>query len=122
MAKATPWKRSRCVAHSRSGERCKRSAIVGGTVCTQHGGKAPQVQAKAAERIKALEEPAIDRLGELLGATSVVPMGGELYEIADNAARHRAAALVLRLNGHGESGEATDGEIKIIIGQSWNAI
>lgn len=41
----------RCTAKSkRSGERCKRAAIVGGTVCNIHGGKAKQVKQKAEHR------------------------------------------------------------------------
>jgi hypothetical protein len=42
----------RCRAHSkRSGERCRRSAIPGGTVCVMHGGAAPQVAAAARRRL-----------------------------------------------------------------------
>ena len=41
----------RCTARSKgSGERCKRAAVVGGTVCAMHGGKAPQVKARAEQR------------------------------------------------------------------------
>lgn len=40
----------------RTGERCKNPAIPGGTVCRFHGGAAPQVQAKAAERLAALRD------------------------------------------------------------------
>lgn len=41
----------RCTAKSkRSQERCKRAAVVGGTVCAMHGGKAPQVAAAAEAR------------------------------------------------------------------------
>lgn len=47
---------SRCTAHAKhSGERCKRTAIPGSTVCHYHGGKAPQVQAAALKRL-ALQE------------------------------------------------------------------
>lgn len=43
----------RCRATAKhSGERCKRAAIPGGTVCVKHGGAAPAVRA-AAERRKA---------------------------------------------------------------------
>lgn len=59
-----------CTATSKqSGERCKRRAIPGGTVCHFHGGAAPQVKAKADERLAALEFPAIVRLGELIEQT-----------------------------------------------------
>jgi hypothetical protein len=42
----------RCTAHSsRTGQPCKRAAVIGGAVCSKHGGSAPQVKARAAERI-----------------------------------------------------------------------
>jgi hypothetical protein len=42
----------RCTAKAKnSGLRCKKAPIEGGTVCRTHGGRAPQVLAKAAERI-----------------------------------------------------------------------
>ena len=54
----TPIKGStyqRCTAHSpRTGQPCKRAPIRGGTVCATHGGSAPQVKAKAKERLTAL--------------------------------------------------------------------
>lgn len=54
-----PMDERRCTARSKqSGERCKRAAIVGGTVCSMHGGRAPAVAAAAGrrdERSRALE-------------------------------------------------------------------
>jgi hypothetical protein len=48
---ADPMDERRCTATSkRSGERCRRAAIVGGTVCAMHGGKAPAVAAAAEQR------------------------------------------------------------------------
>lgn len=48
----------RCSAKSKqSGERCKRRPVRGAAVCTMHGGKAPQVQLKAAQRLAALIDP-----------------------------------------------------------------
>ena len=42
----------RCTATAKStGERCKRAAVRGSNVCSMHGGKAPQVQQKAQERL-----------------------------------------------------------------------
>ncbi len=41
----------RCAGHCKDGARCKRYAIIGASVCWKHGGGAPQVQAKAAERV-----------------------------------------------------------------------
>lgn len=44
----------RCTATAKgSGLQCKRRPIRGGTVCVKHGGGAPQVKAKAAERLLA---------------------------------------------------------------------
>lgn len=57
----------RCSARSKTtGNQCLRPAIRGGTVCRYHGGAAPQVMAKAEERLKALIHPAITKLGKLI--------------------------------------------------------
>jgi hypothetical protein len=44
---------ARCTAKARSSgwQQCKKLAIKGGTVCATHGGAAPQIKAKAAERV-----------------------------------------------------------------------
>ena len=48
----------RCTAKStRSQQRCKKAAILGGTVCRTHGGSAPQVRKKAKERLEDLIDP-----------------------------------------------------------------
>jgi hypothetical protein len=47
----------KCTAKSKtSGKRCAQPAIPGGAVCRFHGGGAPQVQRKAAERLEATKE------------------------------------------------------------------
>ncbi len=57
------WEPARqCTATSRSGERCRRQPIPGGTVCAVHGGKAPQTVAAAKLRLLEAVEPAIARL------------------------------------------------------------
>lgn len=54
---------SQCTAKSkRSGRRCRRAAIMGGTVCSMHSGKAPQVVRLARERLNELAEPAVAAL------------------------------------------------------------
>lgn len=68
-----------CTSIRKTGDRCKRRPIKGGTVCYTHGGAAPQVKAAAARRVaaQAIEakaakdvayeglEPVVDPLGEL---------------------------------------------------------
>ncbi len=56
-----------CTAKSsRTGDPCKLHAIDGGTVCHTHGGSAPQVKQRAAERIRELLHPALARLAKLI--------------------------------------------------------
>ena len=57
----------RCTGHSaRTGKPCKKFPIHGGTVCDTHGGRAPQVQQKARERLAALAPQAVQTLAALL--------------------------------------------------------
>jgi hypothetical protein len=63
-----------CRAKSkRSGVGCRRRVVPGALVCAMHGGKAPQVQAKALERLMALQHPAIDTLSFLMEQKSTFP-------------------------------------------------
>lgn len=43
--------KNQCTATNRAGTRCGRAAIAGGTVCHVHGGAAPQVRARARQRV-----------------------------------------------------------------------
>ena len=56
----------RCTAHNRSGARCRRAPILGGTVCDRHGGKAPQTKKAARQRLAEMVDPALNELEELL--------------------------------------------------------
>lgn len=61
---------SKCSAHSsQSGKPCRNRPIAGGTVCRFHGGAAPQVRAKALERLMQYQDRAIDRLFGLVDQT-----------------------------------------------------
>jgi hypothetical protein len=84
----------RCTAKSRSGERCKRAAVIGAVICHMHGGNAPQVRAAAARR--ALQEDAARRLGHLMdNATPVEDPVGALMELGG-----KVQALVAALEQH----------------------
>ena len=63
---ASPDPMERCTATNRQGQRCKRWPIRGGNVCTNHGGGAPQVKRKAAERLAELVPKAIGKLDALM--------------------------------------------------------
>jgi hypothetical protein len=45
----------RCIGRKSSGERCKKAAVKGATVCATHGAAAPQVKAKAAVRAELMD-------------------------------------------------------------------
>jgi hypothetical protein len=54
---------TRCTARStRTGEPCKRPAMLGGNVCRSHGGAAPQVKAKAQRRLQQAADALVQRL------------------------------------------------------------
>ena len=74
----------RCSAQSsRTGARCKRFRMLGGTVCATHGGRAPAVKAAAARRI------AMGEVGRLLaeaGNDNPDPLEGLREELAASGA------------------------------------
>ena len=57
---------SQCQARNRSGQQCGQQAIMGASVCYLHGGKAPQVQRKAKERLMLASLPAVAKLIEVM--------------------------------------------------------
>ena len=70
----------RCTATARSsGERCKRTAPPGSRVCRAHGGAAPQVRRKAAERV------ATDQALAELARRGVTPVANPLEALASLA-------------------------------------
>lgn len=56
--KRSPSKPVCAARSSRTGRPCQKPPIKGGTVCRTHGGSAPQVRRKAAERLADLIDPA----------------------------------------------------------------
>jgi hypothetical protein len=71
----------RCVATSKgSGERCVKASIVGGTVCSVHGGSAPAVRAAAGRRVA--EADARKAVATYGLAVDIDPSAALLQEIA----------------------------------------
>lgn len=63
-----------CTAKAKkTGNRCKRAPIPGGTVCVMHGGAAPQVRNAATRRIIELRDLASGLLVKQLRAGEVSP-------------------------------------------------
>ena len=65
---------TQCTATSkRSGERCRRMAIRGGTVCPMHGGSAPAVKESARQRIFEATVPMIKVLTDIAENEAMPP-------------------------------------------------
>ena len=56
----------RCHARNRSGSRCGHWSTPGHKVCHLHGSRSPQALRKAEERLRALVDPSVARLAELI--------------------------------------------------------
>jgi hypothetical protein len=104
----------RCTATAkRSGERCRRAAIVGGTVCSFHGGKAPQVSRAAEVRAAKLAahaeaERMVARAG--VGADPVEHLVESLYRAA--ALVEVWGSMVAAIDQRAEEEAAEHGEIR----------
>lgn len=70
----------RCHARTSAGNPCRKFAIRGATVCGTHGGSAPQVKAKAQQRLLEAADPAAAMLVHLA-------LNGENETVRLNAAR-----------------------------------
>jgi len=60
-----------CTAHRQDGNPCKGRAIRGGNVCYVHGGAAPQVKKKAAERLREVRDLAVEKFSGRVEAGEV---------------------------------------------------
>ena len=83
----------RCTAHRKNGDRCKKAAIRGGTVCGTHGGSAPQVKNKARQRIMEAADPAAARLVELMESQDERISLAAARDLLDRAG-HKAPTVV----------------------------
>ena len=77
-----------CHAKTRAGAPCGHHPMHGQRVCHMHGGKSPQAKAKAEERLRALEHPAISALADLINHAD------------SDATRLSASRYLLELLGH----------------------
>lgn len=76
----------RCTAKAKqTGKRCKRAAILGGTVCKIHGGGAPAVKNAAKQRLLDAADPAAKRLVELLDSDDERIRLGAIRDLLDRA-------------------------------------
>lgn len=80
-----------CTAKKRNGKPCGLPPIKGGTVCHKHGGSAPQVRAKANERLRAMVLPALAELRKIIDSPA-----------ATDADKLRAIQMVLQRTGYHE--------------------
>lgn len=88
-----------CKATSKAtGKQCGRTAVPGATVCTYHGGNAPQVKRKAALRLLELVDPAITTLAR------------EMVQADKSSDRQRAANSILDRAGVPRATTTPDGE------------
>jgi hypothetical protein len=92
-----------CSAHRAdgSGERCRKAAIMGGTVCATHGGQAPQVKKSARERLAELVEPALEGLHTALKSGEIPSIVKAAQIVLDRTGFHPSKAIELTEEGGG---------------------
>ena len=106
----------RCSARSaRTKKPCRAWAILGGRVCGTHGGRAPQVKRKAAERLADLIDPdralreaarlAYSDIGELLDAHGAIK---PVRQWPDHIRAAVSSMKVTKYNRGGNDGEQED--------------
>ena len=105
----------RCRATNRQGHPCGRWAIIGGDVCTSHGGASPQHQATAAARIRELTAPALTVVERMLTDPETPPavLQRLVADILDRSG-HKAADVVVNLNEQVERRDLGDAMAKVM--------
>jgi hypothetical protein len=99
-AKALETGERQCKAIKKSGQRCKKAAIRGGSVCPTHGGSAPQVRAKAQKRLLAMVEPSLIRLHGLVMQEEHLPTSlGAIKEVLERAESNAIGAKQDKASG-----------------------
>lgn len=63
----------KCSARTRNGDPCRAAPVRGATVCRMHGGAAPQVKAKAAQRLAERVMPMLATLDRIANDESLPP-------------------------------------------------
>lgn len=116
MAKRQTRQAKRCTALRTNGTACGNYAIVGGAVCTIHGGKAGQVVQKALVRAEldawGLTDETVDPGVTLLRLVAQSARRAERYAVlleADYEDRGVAALVGSSYTEHGKSGEYIKG-------------
>lgn len=92
-----------CTSKNATGERCRRTAIVGGFVCWNHGGRTPMIRQAARERLQMLVDPAVNALQTVMQQGKCDACGRS----DDPLVVVKAAQLVLDRTGHGPHSTVT---------------
>ena len=96
-----------CTAHRTNGEPCRAHAIRGGSVCVAHGGAAPQVKHKAAERMREVASGGLELLNSKITGKSRDMDGKTTLEVVV-----KLTQLADALEGHGQ-GPQGDGSVSV---------
>lgn len=83
--------RAQCTAHKRNGDRCNNPPVRGTSVCRMHGGSAPQVKAKANQRLVDMIMPAMRELRRVIDSKT-----------ASDADKLKAVNMILNRTGYNE--------------------
>lgn len=90
----------RCTGHTSAGRPCRNRPIRGGTVCSTHGGSAPQVKAAAEQRqVEAAAEASLTKIWPGLSAERRVTDPLAALEQLAGALQHMVEQVGVKVNG-----------------------